>query len=605
MHKSEFAVSQSWKTDQRTPVRWVTSHLTHNKLIIMTVFIGAAGNAILASALPILTGVAFDAVVSDSPNMRRLLLVSVLIVLSQGVRTILQLGRNFGSEVLGQRLERDTRQELYASLLGKSMGFHDLHATGEVMARATNDVRELALMMAPGLNLVLGSANFLLMPLIIAPTIHPQLLLTPLFFAISYVFAMRWYLKALQPVTENVRSAFGRLNAGLTESIEGVETVKDAAQEAAEVARFADNARGFRNAFVDQGRVEARFLPLLIFGLAQGLAFWHALLLYARDQITVGDVVAYMGLIALFGFPVFVSLFSYSQVSSGLSSARRILALINTKTELDRNEAGYQDKMNGAIRFDGATFRYAAEDLTMETPTAEASIHEERLPSNRSALENISFTVEPGETLALVGQTGAGKSTVAKLINRIYDVEAGQILVDGVDVREWDLAALRRQISIIEQDVFLFSRTIAQNIAFGKADATNDEIVAAAKAAQAHDFITGFPDGYETVIGERGAMLSGGQRQRLALARAFLTDPAILVLDDSTSAIDSATEDRIQRAIEVATRGRTTILITHRLSQIRWADKIVVLRQGQVAAAGTHEELLQKSQAYRNIFAKL
>ena len=599
MHKSEFAIAQNWQTDQRTPTRWITSHLTRHTLIILVVFIGAAGNAALASALPMLTGVAFDAVVSDSPNVRRLLLVSILLVISQAVRACLQLGRNFGSEVLGQRLERDTRQELYASLLGKSMGFHDLHATGDIMARATNDVRELALMMAPGLNLVLGSANFLLMPLIIAPIIYPQLILAPLFFAITYVFAMRWYLQALQPVTEKVRDAFGRLNAGLTESIEGVETVKGAAQEDAEVTRFAHNARNFRNAFVDQGRVEARFLPLLLFGITQGLAFWHALVLYGRGEITVGDVVAYMGLIALFGFPVFVSLFSYSQVSSGLSSARRILALIGAKTDLDRNEAGYQGKMRGAIHFDHATFRYVMADLTNDERASD-----ERLPSNRAALEDVSFTVEPGETLALVGQTGAGKSTVAKLINRIYDVEAGQILVDGVDVRDWDLAALRQQISIIEQDIFLFSRTIAQNIAFGKADATQDEIVAAAEAAQAHDFIIGFPEGYETVIGERGMMLSGGQRQRLALARAFLTDPAILVLDDSTSAIDSATEDRIQRAIEVATRGRTTILITHRLSQIRWADKIVVLRQGRVAAAGSHEELLEKSQAYRNIFAR-
>ena len=180
----------------------------------------------------------------------------------------------------------------------------------------------------------------------------------------------------------------------------------------------------------------------------------------------------------------------------------------------------------------------------------------------------------------------------------------GQVLIDGVDVRDWDLAALRSQISIIEQDIFLFSRTIGENIAFGRSDATQAEIEDAARAAQAHDFISAFPDGYETMIGERGVMLSGGQRQRLALARAFLTNPAILVLDDSTSAIDSATEDRIQRAIEAATAGRTTILITHRLSQIRWADKIVVLRQGMVVAEGSHEELMESSEAYRNIFAR-
>jgi ATP-binding cassette subfamily B protein len=219
-------------------------------------------------------------------------------------------------------------------------------------------------------------------------------------------------------------------------------------------------------------------------------------------------------------------------------------------------------------------------------------------------LEDVSFHVEPGQTVAIVGQTGSGKSTLAKLISRIYDVDTGRVLIDGVDVREWSLAALRRQISTIEQDVFLFSRPIGENITFGCPDADQDAVLAAAKAAQAHDFITSFEDGYDTVIGERGATLSGGQRQRLAIARAFLTKPAILILDDATSAIDSETEDRIQRAIETAAEGRTTFLITHRLSQIRWADLIIVMRKGRVAAVGTHQQLMKQSPAYRDIFAR-
>jgi ATP-binding cassette subfamily B protein len=206
--------------------------------------------------------------------------------------------------------------------------------------------------------------------------------------------------------------------------------------------------------------------------------------------------------------------------------------------------------------------------------------------------------------VAVVGQTGSGKSSIVKLINRIYDVDSGRVLVDGVDVRDWNMEVLRRQISIIEQDIFLFSRTVAENIAFGCQDATRVEIEEAARAAQAHEYIMSFRDGYDTLIGERGVTLSGGQRQRLALARAFLTDPRILILDDSTSAIDSATEDRIQRAIERAAANRTTFLITHRLSQIRWADLIIVMRKGRIAALGTHEQLLSESQAYRNIFAR-
>ena len=205
--------------------------------------------------------------------------------------------------------------------------------------------------------------------------------------------------------------------------------------------------------------------------------------------------------------------------------------------------------------------------------------------------------------VGIAGGTGSGKTSLVRLINRTYDVSGGQVLVDGVDVRDWNLENLRRSISIIEQDIFLFSRSIADNIAFGKPGATREEVIEAAKAAQAHEFITTFAEGYDTVIGERGVTLSGGQRQRLALARAFLTDPRILMLDDSTSAIDSATEDRIQRAIYAAARGRTTFIITHRLSQIRWADLILVVRNGRLVASGRHEELLDTSEAYRRIFS--
>jgi len=295
----------------------------------------------------------------------------------------------------------------------------------------------------------------------------------------------------------------------------------------------------------------------------------------------VGDVVAYVGLLSLFGFPTNISLMAYSRVSLGLASARRILDLVNRETQLDENPEGYAEPIVGDITFEGVSFGYVP---------------------NVDVLRDVRFTVRAGQTVAIVGQTGAGKSTLTKLINRTYDAREGRVLVDGVDVRDWSLAALRRQISIIEQDIFLFSRTIAENIAFGAPEATAEEIEAAARAAQAHDFIVGFQDGYQTVVGGRGVTLSGGQRQRIALARAFLTQPRILILDDSTSAVDSATEDQIQRAIQHAAQNRTTFLITHRLSQIRWADLVLVMRQGRLEAAGDHATLMAVSPAYRRIF---
>jgi ATP-binding cassette subfamily B protein len=307
----------------------------------------------------------------------------------------------------------------------------------------------------------------------------------------------------------------------------------------------------------------------------------HALLLFRAGLIDIGAVVAYFGLLMMLDFPTFASLWAYSRISLGLAGAKRILELMNRENNLDQNAAGYSGAMRGEVEFRDVTFRYG---------------------DGEPVLENVSFKVKPGQTVAIVGQTGSGKTSLARLVNRTYDVTSGKVLVDGVDVRDWNLETLRQNISIIEQDIFLFSRSISENIAFGKPGATQEEIETAAKAAQAHEFILTFAEGYNTVIGERGVTLSGGQRQRLALARAFLTDPRILMLDDSTSAIDSATEDRIQQAIYAAARGRTTFIITHRLSQIRWADLILVVRGGRLSASGTHEDLLKSSEAYRRIF---
>jgi ATP-binding cassette subfamily B protein len=500
---------------------------------------------------------------------------------SQILRGILQLGRNFGAELIAQRIERDVRDELYVSLLGKSMTFHNLQPVGDTMARATNDVREINLMFSPGINLVVGSLVFLVMPFFFAPIYHWSLLLTPAIFTVAYMIALRWYLRTLNPITEDVRESFGQMNTHLSESLDGIETMKGAAQEEAEIKRFNINSRRLRNNNIRQGDVEARFVPLLLYYIALAGGLLHAILLYRVGILNIGDVVAYFGILLMLEFPTWTSIWAYSLISSGLAGAKRILELINRETNLDQNSTGYTQPMRGEIEFRNLTFAY---------PTGEA------------VLRDISFRIKPGQTVAIVGQTGTGKTSLAKLVNRTYDSTGGQILVDGVDVREWNLASLRSQISIIEQDVFLFSRSVAENIAFGHPGAAREEIETAAKSAQADEFINEFDKGYETVIGERGVTLSGGQRQRLAIARAFLTDPRILILDDSTSAIDSATEDMIQRAIAAAAKGRTTLIITHRLSQIRWADLIIVLRKGRIAAIGNHDELMQSSDAYARIF---
>jgi ATP-binding cassette subfamily B protein len=583
MSVAEFVLPHAPAVDRRSPLRWIASHVARHGWVVAMVLVGAFGNAALAALVPIYIGQAFNLVLAGGAILGGLLRFALLILGSQVVRGVLQLGRNFGAEMIGQRLERDIRAELYVSLLGKSMTFHNLQPVGDTMARATNDVREINLMFNPGFNLVIGSANFLIMPLLLAPTFHPALLLTPGLFLVAYALALWQYLVELRPVTEAERAAFGRMNAHLAEAIDGIEVVKGASQEEREIELFTEHARTFREAFVQQGRVEARFVPLLLLGLATAGAFLHAMLLFRDGALNLGQVIAYVGMINLFGFPTFVSLFAYSQVSLGIASARRILELINRQTELDQNPSGHAGRMRGEIEFRSASYSYAGRGRV---------------------LHDLTLTVRPGQTLAVVGQTGAGKTTLARLLNRTYDVESGSVRIDGIDVRAWKLDDLREQISIIEQDVFLFSRSIADNIAFGRPGATRADIETAASAAQADEFIRSFHDGYETLVGERGVTLSGGQRQRLALARAFLTDPRILILDDSTSSIDSATEDQIQQAIFRAAAGRTTVLITHRLSQIRWADTIAVLRQGRLAAFGSHDELMRSAPAYRRIFER-
>jgi len=578
---AEFTLPRDAPSDRRSPVRWILAHTKRYWWLVLIMFVGAIGNAALAAIVPVLTGDAFNAMLNVPPETKVLLPLALIMGGSQILRGILQLGRNFGAELIAQRIERDVRDELYVSLLGKSMTFHNLQPMGDTMARATNDVREINLMFSPGINLVVGSLVFLVMPFFFAPIYHWSLLLTPAIFTVAYMIALRWYLRTLNPITEDVRESFGQMNTHLSESLDGIETMKGAAQEEAEIKRFNINSRRLRNNNIRQGDVEARFVPLLLYYIALAGGLLHAILLYRVGILNIGDVVAYFGILLMLEFPTWTSIWAYSLISSGLAGAKRILELINRETNLDQNSTGYTQPMRGEIEFRNLTFAY---------PTGEA------------VLRDISFRIKPGQTVAIVGQTGTGKTSLAKLVNRTYDSTGGQILVDGVDVREWNLASLRSQISIIEQDVFLFSRSVAENIAFGHPGATREEIEIAAKSAQADEFIKEFEKGYETVIGERGVTLSGGQRQRLAIARAFLTDPHILILDDSTSAIDSATEDMIQRAIAAAAKGRTTLIITHRLSQIRWADLIIVLRKGRIAAIGNHDELMQSSDAYARIF---
>lgn len=566
--------------------RWITAHVLQYWWFLLLLVLTAVINNAAYGTVPLFIGRGFDLVSRhgwSTPDLARIALVVALAAVTQGVTGLL---RNFSVEFLAHKIERDAREEMYTALLGKSQSFHAAQRTGDIMARATNDMRALNLLFSPGLMLIIDSSLALLIPLAMILMIDIALWPVPILFTALLAITVHNYNRRLKPLSIAQRNEFGAMNAVLADAIGGIEVVKSAVQERYELDRFTGRARAFRDYFVRQGAVQALYWPMLAFALCWAAALFHGLWLWRAGTISLGEVVSFMGLFATFRFTTFISIFSFNLVQLGLASADRIIALIRPSPGMDQNPRGRRARIRGKVELREASFSFA-------------------LPEHGDppVLQDVSFTIEPGETVAIVGRTGSGKSTLTRLVNRIFEVSSGSVLIDGVDVREWDLESLRGQISTIEQDVFLFSLSIRDNIAFGRPDASEAEIIAAAQQAQAHEFIMSFREGYDTMIGERGVTLSGGQKQRLAIARAFLTDPRILILDDSTSAIDSRTEDEIQQAMDRIAARRTTILITHRLSQIRRADRIVLLHRGRILDGGSHEELLQRSEDYRRIFA--
>lgn len=585
MSRQEFTVEEAYDYNRSAPLRWIISHVLRYPHLPLGMVLGTILANVLMSYSRLIVGDAFRWVTTSQPLLRDLFRIAALVAGARLGEAVCSLGSNMSVEFLAQRLERDCRDELYRSLLGKSLSFHDRQNVGDLMARATNDVRQINLMFSPGVRLIFDSIVGVVVPIATIATIRLELLIVPILFVVFLVVTLNDYTARLNPVADAMRRQFGDMNSEVAEAISGIEVVKVNAQEAREEKNFREKAMDFRELFVKRGKIQARYLPLVVYSVGFALALLHALLIYMREPaFDVGNVISYMGLFGLLNFPTFISLFTFTLVEMGIVSAERILEIMTAETELDQNMGGVANPMGGEVHFEHVTFGYVE-----DTPV----------------LEDVTFHAAPGETIAIVGETGSGKTTLTRLLNRVYDVDEGSVQVDGVDVRDWDLESLRSQISNIEQDIFLFSRSLAENIAFGVGQrAEREEIERAARQAQAHDFIEGFEAGYETEIGERGVTLSGGQRQRIAIARAFLADPRILVLDDSTSAIDSETEDKIQEAMYRIQAGRTTFIITHRLSQIRWADRILVLRRGRLIGQGTHEELMKGCNAYRRIFAR-
>jgi len=585
------------KSREKGTWRWIISHLFHkkNKYIILVVFFTTVLSSILSSSSRVVIG---NAVSEFLGNNFSNFIDFVIITLILGVSAPLVRLVNFMlREIIAQRMERDTREEFFINLLGKSQSFHDRQKIGDLMARATDDVRNLNFLVSPALSLILESFTSLVIPTLFVFLFYPnQLAIVPIVFSILFLILIRDYNIRIGPVSRDLRRNYGEMNSVLNETLSGIEVVKASAEEDSEGLKYYFNAKAYKDSYVERGTIQAKYLPILLLAVTITFSLGHSIFLYLQGIIDIGQIIGYIGLISLLRFPTNISVFVFAFTKVATSSAERLLEVMSEQTDIGINKEGINKEINGKIKFENVSFAYPNQENGNNSNN-----NEER--DEHYVLRNISFEIGKGQTVAIVGTAGSGKTTLTKLISRLYDVNKGRILIDDKDIRDYELQSLRNQISYIEQDLFLFTDTIFENISFGRTSSMK-EVQEVAKEAQAHNFIKELPDGYETEVGERGVTLSGGEKQRIAIARAFLTDPRVLILDDATSAIDSETEDQIQKAIKSILKNRTTFLITHRLSQIRWADLIIVLKNGKIEAKGSHEELIKSSEEYQKIFVE-
>jgi ATP-binding cassette subfamily B protein len=542
----------------------------------------AVGSQACGMAIPWLTGKVIDDALPGGDERRLWILIGL--VLAFGVaKALMMVGRRFiaGKQALG--VEYDVRNALYGHLLRMSFRFFDRHQTGQLMSRATVDLQNVRFFLGYGLIFLLQHILTVAAVTGILVVLDWRLALIAL--AITPVLvAVAWrYSHVSHPVLKDVQQRIADMTTVAEESIVGVNVVKAFAQEPRQQARFRERTEAIFSQSVRATRQSALYLPLLSFLplLAQGAVLIAGGYRVTGGDLQIGEFVAFNVYLLMLVFPLRMLGMWIGQIQRATAAGERIFEVLDEREDIrDRPGAAELPPGGGRISFEGVTFGYEPD---------------------RPVLDGIDLEIAPGRVVALIGHTGSGKTTLAALVPRFYDPDAGTVSIDGVDVRDVELRSLRRSIGIVSQDPFLFSTTVRENIGFGVVDATPEEVERAARHAQAHDFITALPDGYETVIGERGVTLSGGQRQRLAIARALLVDPRILILDDATASVDATTEARIRLALREVMRGRTTLIIAHRLSTISLADEIVVLDHGVVAARGTADELRRTSSIYREI----
>ena len=519
-------------------------------------------------------------------NLKYLGVLIAALVGAYALSQLVQIGDNYIRHALGEKFIFDLRVRLYAYLQKMSLSFFERTSTGELMSRVTNDLSALEHFVTHGSALTAVDLIRLIGGSIILFILDWRLAALVLIPVPILAVALRHYNTKIRPVYRSVRARLGDINAKLQDNLSGIRVIQAFAREEMERQRFTTESERYYRARVKGIRYWSVFFPAIRFLGAMGsvVVLGVGALMVVKGEMSLGTLVAFLSYTTSFYEPINRLTEVDNIFQEAIAAGERIFEILDQTTEVgDAPDAAALPTIQGKLVFDEVTFRYGTGD---------------------KVLHEIKFEMAPGEMVALVGPSGAGKTSIANLICRFYDPNQGRITIDGSDLRRIQLSSLRQQVAVVLQDSFLFNNSVVENLLYGKPDADHEEIIEAAKAANAHEFIIQLPEGYDTEIGERGVKLSGGQKQRLALARAILADPRILILDEATSSVDAEAEFLIQQALERVLENRTSLVIAHRLSTVRNADKIIVLDQGRIVETGKHEELLQRDGLYSQLYQR-
>ncbi|NCP86558.1 MAG: ABC transporter ATP-binding protein [Anaerolineae bacterium CG_4_9_14_3_um_filter_57_17] len=524
---------------------------------------------------------------ADKTNAPTLLMQAGLMIVGFAVlRGVFSFLQAYWAERNSQAMAYDLRNDLYAKIQRLSFSYHDQNQTGQLMIRATDDVEKLRLFLGQGLLQLVGSIVLLVITLIILFSANTGLALATIWILPVALILFMIFGTISQPLFARVQQKLSALNTILQENLAGIKVVKAFTREKSEQVKFNQAADVLMAQQITIARLFTFLMPFvfLIANLGQATTLFVGGKGIIVGTLTLGEWQEFSMYLMYLFFPIAQLGFIITQFGQAAASATRIFEILDAKSDVkDKPDAIRLPPSQGHIKFENVSFRY--------------------IGTGEPVLSNVSFAAEPGQTIALLGATGSGKTSIINLLPRFYDPTDGKITIDGYDLRDVTLESLRAQIGNVLQETTLFTGTIRDNIAFGKPEASDEEIIAAAKAAAAHDFILSFPEGYATPVGERGTTLSGGQKQRVAIARALLLNPRILILDDSTSSVDLGTEAVIQTALEKLMQGRTSFVIAQRISTVINADQIIVLDKGQVAAIGKHADLLENNEIYAEIYS--